>query len=92
MNTYPNEFDFSLIEKNGWYKAKNHGDNLNGVSRDHMYSIMEGFRNNIDPDIISHPANCKLLLHNDNVSKSDNCSITIDELKKRINEWENKYK
>lgn len=81
-----------LIEKYGWYKAKNHGDNLNGVSRDHMYSVMEGYRNNIDYNLISHPANCKLLKQTDNVSKRDNCSITLDELNKRIFEWDNKYK
>jgi hypothetical protein len=91
LNDYPNEFNFSLIEKYGWYKAKNRGDNLNGVSRDHMYSIMEGFRNDIDPKLISHPANCKLMCHNKNVSKNDKCSISIEELKEKINEWNEKY-
>lgn len=88
---YPNEFDFTLIEKYGWYKAKNHGDNLNGISRDHMVSIKFGFKNNIDYNIINHPANCKLMRHNDNVSKHSNCSITIDELLCRINRWNIKY-
>jgi len=92
LNDYPNEFEFTLIEKYGWYKAKNHGDNLNGISRDHMYSIMEGYKSNIDPKIISHPANCKLMIHNENVSKYNKCSITIEELIDRINKWDNKYK
>lgn len=56
-----------------------------------MYSIMEGFRNNIDPHLISHPANCKLLKHEDNVSKHDRCSISLNELKSRIQVWEEKY-
>lgn len=56
---YEDEFDFSLIEKYGWYKATNNGNNLDGISRDHMYSIRDGFDNNIDPKLISHPANCK---------------------------------
>lgn len=89
--SYPDEFDFSLIEKYGWYKAKNHGNNLNGVSRDHMYSVMKGFKNNIDPSIISHPANCRLILQNENASKKDKCSITLNELMEKIHIWNMKY-
>jgi len=92
VSDYKNEFNFKLVEKYGWYKAKNRGDNLNGVSRDHMYSVMGGFRNNIDPKIISHPANCKLMIHNNNVSKFDKCSITIDKLEDKIKKWDLKYK
>ena len=92
LSDFPDEFDFSLIEKYGWYKAKNHGNNLNGVSRDHMYSIMEGYRNHVDPKIISHPANCRLVQHNDNVSKLDASVISLEDLLKRIEEWDKKYK
>jgi hypothetical protein len=91
LKDYEDEFDFSIIEKNGWYKAKNRGNNLDGVSRDHMYSIMEGFRNKIDTKLISHPANCELMIHNMNVSKNDKCSITIEELKNKISKWDKKY-
>jgi len=91
LNNYPNEFDFNLIKKYGWYKAKNNGNNLNGISRDHMYSIKEGFENKVDPNLIAHPANCKLLIHNENVSKHKKSSITIEELKKKINKWNLKY-
>lgn len=91
LNSYPDEFDFSLIESHGWYKAKNHGNNLNGVSRDHMVSIRYGFDNGIDEKVISHPANCKLLQHGMNSSKHSKCSITIDELLLRIEEWDKKY-
>lgn len=91
LNDFPNEFDFELIKNYGWYKAKNHGNNLNGISRDHMYSRMEGFRQQINPKIISHPANCKLVRHNENVSKLDKCSISFDNLIIKINEWNEKY-
>lgn len=91
LSDYPDEFDFSLIEEHGWYKAKNRGNNLNGISRDHMVSVKYGWENNISPEIIAHPANCKLLQHSLNVSKFDSCSITYDELLKRIEEWNNKY-
>jgi len=91
LSDYPNEFDFTLIEKYGWYQAKNHGNNLGGISRDHMISIKYGFENNIDFKIISHPANCKLMIHNENVSKHKNCSITLDDLLIKIEDWNKKY-
>lgn len=91
LKTYPNEFDFDLIKESGWYKAKNHGDNLKGISRDHMLSVNEGFRLKIDPYLISHPANCSLMPHSKNSSKHDGSSITLEELKERINAWEEKY-
>ncbi len=88
LSDYPNKFNFSLIQKYGWYKAKNKGNNPNGVSRDHMYSVSEGFKNDVPAEIISHPANCKLMLHRDNNKKKNGCSITLDELKERIREWD----
>lgn len=91
LNHYPNEFDFSLVSFNGWYKAKNHGNNLNGVSRDHMYSVKSGYSNHIDPYLISHPANCRLLSHSNNAKKHTSCSITLDDLINRVNAWNLKY-
>lgn len=88
---YPEEFDFDLIVKHGWYRAKNHGDNPNGVSRDHMVSVRYGFDHGVDPKIISHPANCRLMQHRANVSKLMKCSITLQELNQRISDWNLKY-
>jgi hypothetical protein len=89
---YPSEFDFSLIEKYGWYKPTNKGNNLSGVSRDHKISIVYGFTNNIDSKIISHPANCQLMKHSENISKHKGNSITIEELINQIKIWDIKYK
>ena len=91
LNDYPDEFEFDLIKKYGWYQAKNHGDNLGGISRDHMFSVNEGFKMNVDPNLIKHPANCKLMIHNENISKNFRCSISIKELEKRIEDWNKKY-
>lgn len=85
---YPNHFPLDLLKINGWYKAKNNGDNPNGICRDHMISVKYGFINNIDPSIISHPANCKLITHQENVTKNANSSITLSELLERIKNWE----
>jgi hypothetical protein len=92
INAYKNEFDFSIIEKYGWYSPSNKGNNLNGVSRDHLYSVRDGFINKIDFEIIKHPANCKLMIHNENNLKNYNSSITLYELMNRIDNWDKKYK
>jgi hypothetical protein len=56
-----------------------------------MISIKFGFENGISSDIINHPANCRLMIHNDNISKNFRCSITLEELLIRIENWNNKY-
>jgi len=91
LSDYPNEFDFELIKTHGWYQPKNHGNNLGGISRDHMISVKYGYENNISSEIISHPANCQLMIHNENISKYKNCSITLEELMIKIDNWNEKY-
>lgn len=89
IKKYKDRFDFKLVEQYGWYSPTNKGNNLKGVSRDHLYSVRNGFINKVDPEIIKHPANCALMLHKDNNFKNYNSSITLDELLKRIEEWDN---
>lgn len=92
LSDFPDEFKFDIIEEFGWYKAKNRGDNPNGVSRDHMYSISEGFKNKVDPYYISHPVNCRLMRHKDNNKKNGKCSITLDNLMERVIQWDKRMK
>jgi hypothetical protein len=73
---------YHLLLKFGWYHPIK---NKSGVSRDHRYSIYDGWANKIPPEIISHPANCQLMLHKDNVLKQKSSSITIEELYERVN-------
>lgn len=91
LNDYPDEFEFSLVEKYGWYSPTNKKNNLGGVSRDHMFSVREGFEQGIDPKLLAHPANCKLMIHNENVSKNKTSSISIIELLQRIEAFDKKY-
>lgn len=91
LNSFLDEFDFALVEQFGWYKAKNHGNNLYGISRDHIFSQDDGLKYLIDPYIISHPANCRLLQHNKNASKHNKSDITIDDLILKIHQWHAKY-
>jgi hypothetical protein len=84
---YPEYFNLTLVEQYGWYSPSNKGNNINGISKDHKYSIKQGFIDNVDPYYISHPANCELVLHRANQSKRTKCSITLEELKKQIEEF-----
>ena len=85
---YPDNFNIELVKKYGWYSPTNKGNNLDGVSRDHMYSVKDGFINKVNPEVIKHPANCQLLKHTDNSIKNTKSVITLDELYKRIDGWE----
>jgi hypothetical protein len=91
LSDYPDEFNFELIESYGWYKPKNRGDNINGVSRDHAVSVKYGFDNNLPAEHLAHPANCVLMRHGDNVSKYSKISMSYEELLKRIEAWDQKY-
>ena len=74
------------LMKNGWFRRD---INEMGIVKDHMVSIKYGYVNKIDPKLMSHPANCNLISQRENSRKSDNCSITVDELMSRIRKWNN---
>lgn len=59
-----------------------------GYQIDHKYSVLEGFKNNIDPYIVSHVKNLEILKDNDNTRKLDKCSITLEELIEEIKKFE----
>jgi predicted nucleic acid-binding Zn ribbon protein len=58
-----------------------------GVVLDHMYSISDGYKNKIDPNIIAHPANCEIMLNEKNCKKGSKSSISYQELLDRIKSW-----
>ncbi len=91
ISNYPQLFSdiSSLIKEYGWYSASNKGNNLSGCSRDHLYSVSDGFKNNVDPKIMSHPMNCKIVPHRENQSKNKNSTITLSELMEQIKLFEN---
>lgn len=92
LNEFPDEFDFALVEQLGWYSAANHGGNLGGVSRDHIVSVKFGFEHGVDPTVIAHPANCRLIAQNENASKHSRSSLTLEELQQRIVEWNERHR
>jgi len=59
------------------------GDGFYNV--DHIFSIAEGFRRNIKPEIIGNKANLQILPWKDNIMKRDKCWITQKELEEKYN-------
>ena len=76
--------NFEIIKNIGWYHPQN---NPNGASRDHIFSIKHGWDLKIPPEIIRHPANCKIISMTENKRKGRTSHITIKELLKRIEDW-----
>ena len=56
---------------------------------DHILSIAKGFDSKVDPKIISHPCNLRIVHHSLNESKHIRCDITLNQLMEKINEFEN---
>lgn len=75
---------YPLLVKYGWFHPRN---NPIGVVKDHRFSVYEGFINNIDPKILGHLANCELMLVRDNLRKSYQSSMTLEELKKETHRF-----
>lgn len=83
--TIPSLHGFDLIKTHGFYHPLK---NPNGVSRDHIISIEYGWRNGVDPSIISHPANCQYLPHVLNSRKNSACGMALDDLITLIANWD----
>ncbi len=84
ISDYPSWFDTSELKRVGMYSPTNRNNNLGGVSRDHMLSVAEAFGLGLDPIMVKHPANCRLILHRENQRKRSNSIITEKELLERI--------
>ena len=77
------------------HKSKINPNNLervtngkNGYQLDHKYSILEGFLNDVNPEIISHHCNLQMLEWKKNRTKSKRCDIELQELIKEIKSYE----
>jgi endogenous inhibitor of DNA gyrase (YacG/DUF329 family) len=91
LRKYSEWFGVDLLIEHGMYSPSNKKNNLDGVSRDHLLSVSAGFKQGIDPAIISHPANCEYMLHRVNQRKHTKSSITLEQLLVRIEEFEKLY-
>jgi hypothetical protein len=72
-----------LINPNN-YVVGTHGDDIYHV--DHIYPIVEGFRNNVPIEIMASVANLQLLLYSDNVRKSNKVDVIPTVIKQFLKE------
>lgn len=54
---------------------------------DHKYSVVEGFRNNIAPEVIGNIVNLAYIPAKENLSKRSKCSLTLVELMKAYDDF-----
>lgn len=52
---------------------------------DHIYSVEEGFKNNVPAEIIGHYTNLRMMWHLDNCRKNTKCHITLEQLMEKYN-------
>ena len=90
--------DFNLLTQGkdtlllkGAYSAPNRGNNIDGFTRDHRISKDYGYRNRIDPYIISHPCNCEVMTQEENFNKRSSNSTTLEELYQAIISFDKVY-
>jgi hypothetical protein len=63
------------IEKRGA-----HGLSADPYQLDHKFSVVQGFLNNVSPEIIGHISNLEMITARANNSKGSSCSISLEEL------------
>ena len=78
---YPDIPGYELLLERGVYHPV---DNPNGVARDHIISRDYGWRNNIDPEIMSSPYNCQFISQIENSKKGSDSHMTVEQLKRSI--------
>lgn len=61
--------------------------NLENYEMDHKYSRFEGFLNNVDSDVISCKHNLHVISRDENLKKSANSLISLEELQKLYNNF-----
>jgi hypothetical protein len=70
---------YDLLCKVGVYNRQN---NPTGVVKDHRFSIKSGKLLGLDPRRLGNINNCEFLTYNDNLKKSSNNSISLEEFNK----------
>jgi len=88
---YPDLFDLKLVKLHGFYQPNQFNNkevNKQGVSRDHKLSVNDAIKHGYDPYYISHPLNCEIMLHSKNNKKKTESSITYEELKYLVDQYD----
>lgn len=86
---FPELFNSLLIREYGWYNPTNKPGptNLTGVCWDHLFRVEDGYKLDINPYIMQHPANAELVPWKVNKNRKSSL-ITLNQLHERIQKWE----
>lgn len=71
LHLLPNFEKRGMIGRGGWHV-------------DHMYSVAEGFKNCVPPEVVGHITNLVMMPGALNVKKQAVCTITLEQLEQRI--------
>ena len=82
--TQRNYTKYKHLIENSSLRGKNRGYEL-----DHMFSISDGFENNIEPEVVAHWKNLRVIPTIENLTKHTKSIITIKELESAINKENN---
>ena len=85
LEHFPKLFDIETIRRIGLYHPKK---NVDGLSRDHRVSVNDAIKNGFDPFYIKHPLNCAIMPQRENSSKKAKSSLSYDELRRLVDEFE----
>lgn len=81
------KWDYKLSEDKNFDKLGLCGGNSYQI--DHIYSISEGFANKIEPTIVGHYCNLRVVTWQENRRKSRRSNQTLAQLKEAINNFNN---
>lgn len=83
----------NVVTRKSWREYKSFIEN-NHLERgrtkyhlDHIYSVYDGWLNNIDPQIIGHHCNLRLIYYKENCSKRVKSDITLEQLKENYDKY-----
>ena len=65
--------------------------NSKGCVRDHLITKVDGFNMGVPPEILRHPANCRIITHSQNASKGSKSTISLDILFEKIYNYNNNW-
>ena len=74
------------LRDNGFWSPSN----KNGLTRDHKVSVNEAIKHGYPPHYIKHPLNCEIMSWQENNVKKARSSMSYDDLKKAVDEYEAK--
>ncbi len=72
--------DWAWKNKNGFFRHYGEKRGRTDYHIDHEFSMLEGFRNNVPPEIIGHWTNLHMIPYIDNIRKRDQSTKTLETL------------